>query len=100
MILLTNILADLEIAVQRSWQIAELFSTAAMTWTRFSAWARIPKRPSIEPLLKTFTYAVPGIWAWGVMALGSPFVHLGAHNAHPCNIESIGQLGLESPDTK
>jgi len=36
----------------------------------------------------------------GPLGLLAPFVHLGAHNAHPCNIESIGQLGLESPDTK
>jgi uncharacterized protein involved in outer membrane biogenesis len=36
----------------------------------------------------------------GPLGLLAPFVHLGALNAHPCNIQSIGQLGLESPDTK
>jgi uncharacterized protein involved in outer membrane biogenesis len=36
----------------------------------------------------------------GPLALLAPFVHLGAHEAHPCNIQSIGQLGLESPGTK
>ncbi|MEX1348141.1 MAG: AsmA-like C-terminal region-containing protein, partial [Desulfobacterales bacterium] len=36
----------------------------------------------------------------GPLALLAPFVHLGALNAHPCNIESIGQLGLQSPASK
>jgi uncharacterized protein involved in outer membrane biogenesis len=34
----------------------------------------------------------------GPLGLLAPFVHLGALSAHPCNIESIGQLGLQSPD--
>jgi len=33
----------------------------------------------------------------GPLGLLAPFAHLGAHNAHPCNIDSIGQLGLQSP---
>jgi hypothetical protein len=33
----------------------------------------------------------------GPLGLLAPFVHLGAHQAHPCNIQSIGQLGLQSP---
>ncbi len=36
----------------------------------------------------------------GPLGLLAPFVHLGALNAHPCNIESIGQLGLQSPAEK
>ncbi len=46
----------------------------------------------------------------GVRALGSlvtgplrlltPFVDLGAHEKHPCEIQSIGQLGLQSPVNK
>ena len=36
----------------------------------------------------------------GPLGLLAPFVHLGAHNAHPCNIESIGQLGLQTPATE
>jgi hypothetical protein len=36
----------------------------------------------------------------GPLGLLAPFVHLGALNAHPCNIQSIGQLGLESLDAK
>jgi uncharacterized protein involved in outer membrane biogenesis len=35
--------------------------------------------------------------AIGPIGLLAPFVHLGAHKAHPCNIKSIGQLGLQSP---
>ena len=34
--------------------------------------------------------------AIGPLGLLAPFVHLGALNAHPCNIKSIGQLGLQS----
>ena len=36
----------------------------------------------------------------GPLGLLAPFVHLGVHNPHPCNIESIGQLGLQSPATQ
>ena len=36
----------------------------------------------------------------GPLGLLAPFVHLGALNAHPCNIESIGELGLQSPAAK
>jgi len=32
----------------------------------------------------------------GPLGLPAPFVHLGALNAHPCKIQSIGQLGLLS----
>jgi hypothetical protein len=33
----------------------------------------------------------------GPVGLLAPFVHLGAHEKHPCEIQSIGQLGLQSP---
>jgi uncharacterized protein involved in outer membrane biogenesis len=33
----------------------------------------------------------------GPLGLLAPFVHLGAHNAHPCNVNSIGQSGLSPP---
>jgi hypothetical protein len=33
--------------------------------------------------------------ALGPIGLLAPFVHLGAHNKHPCDIQSIGQLGLK-----
>ncbi len=38
--------------------------------------------------------------AIGPLGLLAPFVHLGAHKTHPCDIQSIGQLGLKSPATK
>jgi uncharacterized protein involved in outer membrane biogenesis len=38
--------------------------------------------------------------AVGPLALLAPFVHLGAHKKHPCDIRSIGQLGLQSPAPK
>jgi hypothetical protein len=33
----------------------------------------------------------------GPLGLLAPFVRLGALKAHPCEIQSIGQLGLQSP---
>ena len=38
--------------------------------------------------------------AVGPLALLAPFVHLGAHKAYPCDIQSIGQLGLQRPASK
>ncbi|MGW8186980.1 MAG: hypothetical protein ACWGNK_06930, partial [Desulfobacterales bacterium] len=35
--------------------------------------------------------------AIGPVGLLAPFVSLGAHEKHPCDIQSIGQLGLQSP---
>ncbi len=31
------------------------------------------------------------------LGLLAPFVHLGANDAHICDVQSIGQLGLKSP---
>jgi uncharacterized protein involved in outer membrane biogenesis len=36
----------------------------------------------------------------GPLGLLAPFVHLGAHKAHPCDVASIGQSGLNTPDSK
>ena len=36
----------------------------------------------------------------GPIGLLAPFVHLGAHNAHPCNIQSVGQEALPAPPAK
>jgi uncharacterized protein involved in outer membrane biogenesis len=33
--------------------------------------------------------------ALGPIGLLAPFVHLGAHNKHPCDIQSLGELGLK-----
>jgi hypothetical protein len=35
--------------------------------------------------------------AVGPIGLLAPFVHLGAHKKHPCDIQGIGQLGLKIP---
>jgi len=35
--------------------------------------------------------------AVGPIGLLAPFVHLGGHKKHPCDIQSIGQLGLNIP---
>jgi len=35
--------------------------------------------------------------AVGPLGLLAPFVHLGAHKNHPCDVQSIGQLGLNIP---
>ena len=36
--------------------------------------------------------------AVGPLGLLAPFVHLGANKSHPCNVQSIGQLGLNTSD--
>ena len=38
--------------------------------------------------------------AVGPIGLLAPFVHLGAHKKHPCDIQGIGQLGLNTPASK
>jgi hypothetical protein len=35
--------------------------------------------------------------AVGPIGLLAPFVHLGAHKKHPCDIQGNGQLGLKIP---
>ena len=36
----------------------------------------------------------------GPLGLLAPFVHLGANKSHPCNVPSIGHLGLKTPDSQ
>ena len=52
--------------------------------------------PDKFALLETGARALSRL-ATGPLDLLAPFVHLGAHEKHPCNILSIGQLGLQSP---
>jgi uncharacterized protein involved in outer membrane biogenesis len=40
------------------------------------------------------------VLAVGPIGLLTPFVHLGANKKHPCDVQSIGQLGLNTPDRK
>jgi hypothetical protein len=36
----------------------------------------------------------------GPLGLLAPFIHLGAHKAHPCDVAGIGQLELSTPDSE
>jgi hypothetical protein len=36
----------------------------------------------------------------GPIGLLAPFIHLGANKSHPCDVPSIGQLGLNTPDSE
>jgi hypothetical protein len=38
--------------------------------------------------------------AVGPLGLLAPFVQLGANKSHPCDVPSIGQLGLNNPAKK
>ena len=53
-------------------------------------------RPDNLALLKTGAEMLSSL-AIGPLGLLSPFVHLGAFKKHPCDIKSIGQLGLSIP---
>ena len=52
--------------------------------------------PDTLALLETGARAL-GSLVIGPLGLLAPFVHLGAYKKHPCDIQSIGQLGLQSP---
>ena len=52
--------------------------------------------PAKFALLETGARAL-GSLATGPLRLLAPFVHLGAHGKHPCEIQSIGKLGLQKP---
>jgi uncharacterized protein involved in outer membrane biogenesis len=51
-------------------------------------------RPDNLALLTKGALALSSL-AVGPIGLLAPFVHLGAHKKHPCDIQSIGQLGLK-----
>jgi len=56
-------------------------------------------KPKVRPDMASL--ATKGAKFLGTLALGpigllAPFVHLGAHKKHPCDIQSIGQLGLQT----
>ncbi len=57
--------------------------------------------PKVKPdmlSLATKGAKVLSTLAIGPVGLLAPFVHLGAHKKHPCDIQSIGQLGLQIKD--
>jgi uncharacterized protein involved in outer membrane biogenesis len=54
--------------------------------------------PKVRPDMVSL--ATKGVKFLGTLAVGpigllAPFVHLGAHKKHPCDVQSIGQLGLK-----
>jgi hypothetical protein len=38
--------------------------------------------------------------ALGPIGLLAPFIKLGAHNKHPCEVKHLGELGLSAPAEK
>ena len=56
-------------------------------------------RPDKLALLEKGALALSSLVV-GPLGLLAPFIHLGANQAHPCNIQSIGQLGLKSPGSE
>jgi uncharacterized protein involved in outer membrane biogenesis len=59
--------------------------------------------PKVRPdKLSVLTKGAKGLSALAVGPIGllAPFVHLGANKSHPCDVRSIGQLGLNIPAGK
>lgn len=56
-------------------------------------------RPDTLSLLSKGARALSAL-SIGPLGLLAPFVHLGANKNHPCNIQSVGQLGLNIPTNK
>jgi hypothetical protein len=54
-------------------------------------------KPDNLALLKKGALALSSL-AIGPVGLLAPFVRLGAHKKHPCDIQSIGHLGLQIKD--
>jgi uncharacterized protein involved in outer membrane biogenesis len=59
--------------------------------------------PKVKP--DTLSLVTKGAKFLSVLAVGpvgllAPFVHLGAHKKHPCDIRTIGQLGIQAPASK
>jgi uncharacterized protein involved in outer membrane biogenesis len=72
-----------------------LFSLS--TKLRVSGTLMHPKvRPDMLSLATKGAKALSAL-AVGPIGLLAPFIHLGAHKKHPCDIQSIGQLGLNIP---
>jgi uncharacterized protein involved in outer membrane biogenesis len=55
-------------------------------------------RPDTLSLVKRGAEEVLGALALGPFGLLAPFVHLGAHDKHPCDVKSLGELGLSLRD--
>jgi hypothetical protein len=68
-------------------------------WTKLRVGGTImdPKvRPDTVSLLSKGAKALSALVV-GPLGLLAPFVHLGANKNHPCDVQSLGQLGLKIP---
>jgi uncharacterized protein involved in outer membrane biogenesis len=54
-------------------------------------------RPDTLSLVKRGAEGVLGVLALGPIGLLAPFVHLGAHKKHPCEVKGLGESGLSVP---
>ena len=57
-------------------------------------------RPDTLSLVKRGAEEVLGALVLGPIGLLAPFVHLGAHKKHPCEVKSLGKLGIQTPISK
>jgi hypothetical protein len=70
------------------------------TKLRVSGSVMDPKvRPDTLSLLSKGARALSAL-VIGPLGLLAPFVHLGANKNHPCDVQSVGQLGLNIPAKK
>ena len=85
---------------QLIWIAAGIRFTAFSTNLRVSGAIMDPKVSPDKAALLTKGAELLSTLAVGPLGLLAPFVHPGALNEHPCDIQSIGQLGLQSPAAK
>ena len=75
-------------------------SLSLLTKLRVSGTIMDPKVSPDKAALLTKGAELLSTLAVGPLGLLAPFVHLGANKEHPCDIQGIGQLGLQSPGSK
>jgi len=75
-------------------------SLSLATNLRVSGTVMDPKVSPDKVSLVTEAAKSLSVLAVGPIGLLAPFVHLGANKKHPCDVQSIGQLGLNIPAKK
>jgi uncharacterized protein involved in outer membrane biogenesis len=75
-------------------------SLSLSTKLRVSGTVMDPKVSPDKVSLVTEAAKSLSVLAVGPIGLLAPFVHLGANKKHPCDVQSIGQLGLNIPAKK
>ena len=75
-------------------------SLSLSTNLRVSGTVMDPKVSPDKVSLVTEAAKSLSVLAVGPIGLLAPFVHLGANKKHPCDVQSIGQLGLNIPAKK